>query len=101
MPVSLSGSFLETPNTRRTFDLAHGVCQTLAGDKLHKTNVEDDTDLTCRPVRVKEIGPRMSKVSDGHDTSGPLLCPKWMRMEGDFERVCRFVVCRLAFPLVD
>jgi len=36
----------------------------LAGDKLHKTNVKDNTDFTCRPARVKEIGPRMSEVSD-------------------------------------
>ena len=49
---------------KKNSDLGHGVCQTLAGDKLHKTNVKDNTDLTCRPARVKEIGPRMSEVSD-------------------------------------
>jgi hypothetical protein len=40
------------------------VCQALTGAKLHRTNIKDNTDLTCRPARVKGIGPRMSKVSD-------------------------------------
>jgi hypothetical protein len=40
------------------------VCQALTGDKLHKTNIKDNTGLTCKPARVKGIGPRMSKVSD-------------------------------------
>ena len=38
--------------------------QALTGDKLHKTNIKDNTGLTGKPARVKGIGPRMSKVSD-------------------------------------
>jgi hypothetical protein len=45
-------------------DLGQTMCQALTGTKLHKTNIKNNTGLTCTLARVKGIGPRMSKVSD-------------------------------------
>ncbi len=94
VPVSFMPGGFETPNTRRTFDLAHGVCQTLAGDKLHKTNLKDHTDFTSRPARVKEIGPPMSEVSDSHDASGLLSLTRYGTRDR-LRTVC--CLCSLAF----
>ena|SRR5450631_2881998 len=57
---------------KETSDLGHGVCQALKGDKLHKTNIKATTGLTCKPARVKGIGPRMSEVSDVTTLEVPL-----------------------------
>ena len=48
------------------------------GDKLHKTNIKDTTGLTCKPARVKGIGPRMSEVSDV-TTLQVSFMTRWMR----------------------
>ncbi len=57
-------SFLLAYEHKENSDLGHGGCQALAGGKLHKTQITDNTGLTCKPARVKGIGPRMSKASD-------------------------------------
>jgi len=62
--VGLSRRRPRNSEHKENFDLAHDVCQALTGDKLHKTNIKDNADLTRTPTPVKGIGPEMSEVSD-------------------------------------
>jgi hypothetical protein len=62
---------------KENFDLGHAVCQALTGAKLHRTNINDNSGLTCRHARVKGIGPGMSEVSDVQHFRSPFY-DEWM-----------------------
>jgi hypothetical protein len=68
----------------------------LAGGKLHKTQIKENTGLTCKPARVKGIGPGMSEVSDVTALQISFYDER-MGRETDSERVCR--LCYLSLGI--
>jgi hypothetical protein len=89
-----------TPKHKESFDLRHGTCQALNGAKLHITSINDKTGFTFSHPRVKGIGPRMSEVSDVTEAQVFFYGGR-MGLETNSELSLAFVLCRLAFPLVD